>query len=214
VSAAGPLAVPEARLTPAEVSHQRFEEPLMAEAGRDHALALTVLSVFLFNVLVVEFGAADLSGAGASITTVNEIGPLVTADLGTRTIREEIDALRRHGYRSRTCAAGAQIACRHADLVAGHVDRSGRRVRVRCVLPARHPDSLVASMTLVTGLGDVVVAMVNATVFGLVGIHQGTTVCGGPAGVGNAVNQTVVYSIVLLFFINVILTAVGYQVTR
>lgn len=70
-------------------------------------------------------------------------------------------------------------------------------------------------MTLVTGLGHVAVAMVNATVFGRVGIHQGTTVSGGSAGVGNAVNQTVVYSfVVFLFFINLILTAVGYQVTR
>ena len=71
------------------------------------AIPFTVLSVFLFNVLLVEFGAADLSGTGASITTVNEIGPFVTvlvvagsgaaaicADLGARTIREELDALR------------------------------------------------------------------------------------------------------------------------
>ena len=42
------------------------------------AIPFTVLSVFLFNVLLVEFGAADLSGTGASVTTVNEIGPFVT----------------------------------------------------------------------------------------------------------------------------------------
>lgn len=37
-----------------------------------------VLTVFTFNVLLVEFGAADLSGAGASLGAVNQIGPFVT----------------------------------------------------------------------------------------------------------------------------------------
>jgi hypothetical protein len=61
--------------------------------------------VFTFNVLLVEFGAADFSGSGAAIGAVNQIGPLVTvlvvvgagamcADLGARTIREELDAMR------------------------------------------------------------------------------------------------------------------------
>jgi hypothetical protein len=63
------------------------------------SIPYVVLSVFTFNVLLVEFGA--------SVTGVNEIGPFVTAlvaagsgaaaicaDLGARTIREELDALR------------------------------------------------------------------------------------------------------------------------
>jgi len=72
------------------------------------------------------------------------------------------------------------------------------------------PGAFVAGLTLVTGLPQLGVAMVKATVFGLtaglLGVYQGTTVKGGPAGVGNAVNQTVVYSFSLLFFINIILT--------
>ena len=35
----------------------------------------------------------------------------------------------------------------------------------------------------------------------------------GPAGVGNAVNETVVYTFMALFFINIVATAVGVQVT-
>ena len=46
------------------------------------ALMLTmpysVLLVFTFNVLLNEFGAADFSGTGAAIGTVNQIGPIVT----------------------------------------------------------------------------------------------------------------------------------------
>src|SRR5246127_5991279 len=75
------------------------------------ALLLTmpysVLLVFTFNILLTEIGAADFSGTGAAIGTVNQIGPIVTVlvvsgagatamcdDLGARTIRDEIDALR------------------------------------------------------------------------------------------------------------------------
>src|SRR6202045_5363097 len=75
------------------------------------ALMLTmpysVLLVFTFNILLTEFGATDFGGTGAAIGTVNQIGPIVTvlvvsgagatamcADLGARTIRDEIDALR------------------------------------------------------------------------------------------------------------------------
>ncbi|MDT5243100.1 MAG: phospholipid/cholesterol/gamma-HCH transport system permease protein, partial [Mycobacterium sp.] len=75
------------------------------------ALMLTmpysVLLVFTFNILLTEFGASDFGGTGAAIGTVNQIGPIVTvlvvsgagatamcADLGARTIRDEIDALR------------------------------------------------------------------------------------------------------------------------
>src|SRR5512146_3266198 len=66
----------------------------------------TVLIIFTLNLLLVEFGAADVSGAGAGLAAVTQLGPIVTvlvvagagstaicADLGARTIREEIDAL-------------------------------------------------------------------------------------------------------------------------
>jgi phospholipid/cholesterol/gamma-HCH transport system permease protein len=199
------------------------------------AIPFTVLSVFLFNVLLVEFGAADLSGAGASISTVNEIGPFVTvlvtsgsgaaaicADLGARTIREEIDALRVMGIDPvRALLAPRLLAVTLVSwLISSLVTLTGLIGGFFFGVFFQHvtPGAYVASMTLVTGLPDVFVAMIKATTFGLIagliGIYQGTTVSGGPAGVGNAVNQTVVYSFVLLFCINLILTAVGYQVTR
>jgi phospholipid/cholesterol/gamma-HCH transport system permease protein len=199
------------------------------------AIPFTVLSVFLFNVLLVEFGAADLSGTGASITTVDEIGPFVTvlvvagsgaaaicADLGARTIREELDALRVMGIDPvRALLAPRVLAVTLvAFMISSLVTLTGLVGGFLFGVFFQHvtPGAFVASMTLVTGIADVLVAMVKATIFGLVAgliaIHQGTTVQGGPAGVGNAVNQTVVYSFVLLFFINVILTAAGYEVIR
>lgn len=71
------------------------------------AIPFCVLTVFTINVLLVEIGAADFSGTGAALGAVTQIGPIVTvlviagagatamcADLGARTIREELDALR------------------------------------------------------------------------------------------------------------------------
>ncbi len=70
------------------------------------SIPLTVLLIFTLNILLKEVGAADLSGAGAGIGVVTQLGPLATvlvvagagstaicADLGARTIREEIDAM-------------------------------------------------------------------------------------------------------------------------
>ena len=70
------------------------------------AIPFTVLVSFTLNILLRELGAADLSGAGAAFGAVTQIGPLVTvlivagagatsmcADLGSRTIRDEIAAL-------------------------------------------------------------------------------------------------------------------------
>ena len=42
------------------------------------AMPFTVLVVFTLNLLLVEFGAADLSGAGAALGAVTQVGPLVT----------------------------------------------------------------------------------------------------------------------------------------
>ena len=70
------------------------------------SIPFTVLVVFTLNSLLVEIGASDMSGAGAGLGAVTQIGPLVTvlvvagagataiaANLGSRTIREEIAAL-------------------------------------------------------------------------------------------------------------------------
>ena len=48
---------------------------------------------------------------------------------------------------------------------------------------------------------------------GLVGCYQGLNVKGGAKGVGDAVNETVVYSFMALFVVNVVVTAVGVKAT-
>jgi len=49
---------------------------------------------------------------------------------------------------------------------------------------------------------------------GLVACYRGLNVSGGGAkAVGNAVNETVVYAFMALFVINVVVTAIGIQMT-
>jgi phospholipid/cholesterol/gamma-HCH transport system permease protein len=79
------------------------------------------------------------------------------------------------------------------------------------------PGAFVAGMTLLTGLPEIVISLVKAGLFGLaaglIACYKGISVGGGPAGVGTAVNETVVFTFMALFVINVIATAVGVKAT-
>jgi phospholipid/cholesterol/gamma-HCH transport system permease protein len=203
------------------------------------ALMLTmpyaVLLVFNFNVLLNEIGAADFSGTGAAIGHVNQIAPLVTvlvvagagatamcADLGARTIREELDALSVMGidYVRALLVPRVLAATVVALLLSSLVTLTGLTGGFFFSVFFQHvtPGAFVAGMTVITGISDVLISMVKATLFGLtaglVACYQGTTAKNGPAGVGNAVNETVVFSFVLLFLINLVATAVGFEITK
>ena len=196
------------------------------------AVPFTVLVVFTLNILLVEFGAADLSGAGAALGAVTQIGPLVTvlivagaaatalcADLGARTIREEIDAMRVLGIDPihRLVVPRVLASLVVALLLNGLVVMIGLvggfcfSVFIQNVTPG----AFVSSLTLVTGLPEVVLSEIKAGMFGLVAglvaCYRGLTVKGGPKSVGDAVNETVVYAFMALFAINVVLTAVGVK---
>jgi phospholipid/cholesterol/gamma-HCH transport system permease protein len=75
--------------------------------------------------------------------------------------------------------------------------------------------SYFASFNELSQLPDLFMALTKAAIFGFVG---GTVACykgfyakGGPKGVGDAVNQAVVITFLLLFFLNFILTAVYFN---
>ncbi|WP_285032741.1 ABC transporter permease [Mycolicibacterium sp. lyk4-40-TYG-92] len=198
------------------------------------AMPYTVLVVFTFNILLMEFGAADFCGTTAAFATVTQVGPIVTvlvvagagatamcADLGARTIREELDALRVMGVNPIQALVVPRVLA--ATLVAvllsswvitvGLVGGFFFSVYVQHVTPGAY----VAGMTVLTSMPDLVVALVKAALFGLaaglIACYKGVSVGGGAAGVGNAVNETVVYTFVALFAINIIATAVGVKVT-
>ncbi len=196
------------------------------------AIPFTVLVIFTLNILLVEFGAADLSGAGAGLGSVTQIGPLVTvlivagagataicADLGARTIREEIDAMKVLGIDPihRLVVPRVLASTVVALLLNGLVISIGLvggfffSVYFQNVTPGAY----VSSLTFVTGLPEVVISMVKAGLFGilagLVACYRGLTVKGGPKSVGDAVNETVVYAFMALFAVNVVVTAIGVK---
>ena len=76
------------------------------------------------------------------------------------------------------------------------------------------PGAFAAGLTLLTGLPDLVLGLVKGGAVWDGGrsdrLLQGHVGRRGPAGVGNAVNETVVYSFIALFVINIVATAVFY----
>lgn len=198
------------------------------------SIPFTVLAVFMFNILLSELGAADFSGTGAALSAVLQIGPVVTvlvvagagatamcADLGARTIREELDALRVMGIDPIQALVVPRVlaATLVAFLLSPLVVLVGLAGGFVFSVYFQHvtPGAFVAGLTLITGLADVVVCLIKATLFGLtaglIACYMGISVGGGPAGVGNAVNETVVFSFLALFVINTVVTAVGFRVT-
>jgi phospholipid/cholesterol/gamma-HCH transport system permease protein len=195
----------------------------------------TVLLTFITTILLTEIGASDFSGTGAALGTVRQIGPIVTvlvvagagatamcADLGARTIREELDALRVMGINPiqalvvpRVLAAMVVSLALSATVIL--VGLSGAYFFVVYIQHVS-PGAFAAGLTLLIGTTDVIIALTKAALFGLsaglIACYKGISVRGGPAGVGNAVNETVVFTFMALFAINIVATAVAIQITR
>jgi phospholipid/cholesterol/gamma-HCH transport system permease protein len=196
------------------------------------AIPLTVLIIFTLNILLAEFGAADISGAGAALGAVTQLGPLTTvlviagagstaicADLGARTIREEIDAMEVLGIDPihRLVVPRVAAATVVATLLNGTVITIGLVGGFVFGVYIQHisAGAYVATLTLITGLPEVIISIVKSATFGLiaglVGCYRGLTTKGGPKGVGTAVNETLVLCVIALFAVNVVLTTIGVR---
>ncbi|ORV56868.1 ABC transporter permease [Mycobacterium fragae] len=197
------------------------------------SIPYTVLIVFTLNIVLIEVGAGDLSGAGAALASVTQVGPVVTAivvsgaaatamcaDLGARTIREEIDAMKVIGVNPIHALVVPRViaATFVALMLYSVVAVVGLFGSYFFVVFVQHvtPGAFVAGMTLLTGLPQVVVSLVKAALFGLsaglIACYKGLSVGGGPTAVGEAVNETVVFAFMALFLINILATAFGVKV--
>jgi phospholipid/cholesterol/gamma-HCH transport system permease protein len=192
----------------------------------------TVLLIFTINILIAEFGAADVSGATAAIGAVTQLGPIVTvlvvagagstaicADLGARTIREEIDALEVLGIDPihRLVVPRVVASTAVAVLLNGLVIAVGLAGGYLFSVYLQNVSSgaYLSTLTALTGLPEVVIAMIKAAMFGviagLVGCYRGLIVHGGSKGLGTAVNETVVLCFIALFAVNAALTTIGVR---
>lgn len=189
-------------------------------------LALQIGSLF------GQLGAGSFTGAVAVVGIVQQAAPIATvvivagaagtavaADLGSRKIRDELDALEVLGISvvqrlvvPRVIAMGVVACLLNAVTTAvGTIGGYAFNVGVQ----GGSPGAYVQSFTALAQLPDLYVGELKALVFGLlagiVATYQGVNAKGGPQGVGNGVNQSVIISFVLLFLANAILTAVYYQ---
>lgn len=197
------------------------------------AIPFCVVIIFQVNQLLIQIGAVDLAGAGAAVAVVREIGPIVSvlvvagagataicADLGSRKIRDEIDAMVTLGIDPiqrlvvpRVLASTlVGVALNGVVTVVGLV--GGYFFSV--VLQGATPGLYLSDLTLLVGLPDFLASEAKAAVFGmlagLTACYLGLNAKGGPKGVGDAVNQTVVFAFMLLFAANSVISTLFLQI--
>jgi phospholipid/cholesterol/gamma-HCH transport system permease protein len=182
--------------------------------------------------LIRQLGAQSFTGATAVVAIVREASPLVTAlliagaagsamcaDIGSRKIREEIDAMEVLGINPlHRLVVPRMLACAFVGLfLNGLVSVVGLvgGYFFNVVLQDGTPGAYLASFNAIAQLPDLLQAEVKAFVFGLtaglVAAYKGLNAKGGPKGVGDAVNQTVVITFMLLFLENFLISALYFQ---
>ena len=183
--------------------------------------------------LTRQLGAQSFTGAASVLAVIREASPIVTAlliagaggsaicaDIGSRKIREEIDAMEVLGISpiqrlvvprvlaTMLVAVGLNALVSVVGVAGGYF--------FNVVLQGGTPGAYLASFTGLAQLSDLWAGEVKALVFGfiaaIVASYKGLTAGGGPKGVGDAVNQSVVITFMLLFVVNFVLTAVYFQV--
>ncbi len=191
-----------------------------------------VISLQVGN-LTGQLGAQSFAGATAVLATVREAAPIAAAliiagaagsaicsDLGARKIREEIDAMEVLGVDplARLVVPRVLATMFVSLMIIGIVIAAGigGGYFFNVIVAGGSAGSFLSSFTTLATLADLVIALVKAVIFGwlaaIVGSYKGLSAGGGPAGVGKAVNESVIATFMLLFFINALITAVYFQV--
>ncbi|WP_211262287.1 ABC transporter permease [Nitriliruptor alkaliphilus] len=179
--------------------------------------------------LYLLFGIPERLGSLWVVASIREFGPwinamvvagivgtAVTADLGARVIREEIDALRVLGIDPVRRLVLPRVIALFVitgllDLVAivfGVLGGFIAAVGVGGASPAHFIDSFWANATTVDLVGSLVKTMAFGLIIGIVCCYKGMTAQGGPAGVGRAVNQAVVIAFASIWAFNYVFTTI------
>lgn len=180
-----------------------------------------------FGLLAGQVGATSLSGAATGLVVIRQGAPLVAslllaaavgsavcADLGARTMREEIAAMEVMGV----SPLRRMVVPRLAALILVALALTGWTAFVGYVgsylfnvfVQNGTPGSFIATFASFSTVGDMVLALAKAVVFGaivaVICCHKGLDTRGGPAGVANSVNAAVVESVLLLMIVNVVMS--------
>jgi phospholipid/cholesterol/gamma-HCH transport system permease protein len=191
------------------------------------AIPFGVITSVQIGAVAGQIGATSFSGAVNGIGVLRQGAPLVVSlmiagavgsaicsDLGARTVREEIDALKVMGINPvQRLVAPRVVAALVVSLLltvivamTAMVTAFVLNVGNGSISAGAYLDSFV-SFSQPT---DLFLAEFKALIFGfvatIVAAHKGLSASGGPKGVADAVNQAVVLSVILLAVINVAIT--------
>jgi phospholipid/cholesterol/gamma-HCH transport system permease protein len=180
-----------------------------------------------------QLGAQSFTGAASVLAVIREASPIVCAlliagaggsaicaDLGSRKIRDEIDAMEVLGISPvQRLVVPRVLACMLVSMalngLVSVVGVSGGYF-FNVIMQGGTPGAYLSSFSALAQLPDLWAGEIKAVIFGLIAAvvasYKGLNAGGGPKGVGDAVNQSVVITFLLLFFVNFVLTAVYFQV--
>ncbi len=187
------------------------------------AIPFGVILALQVNVLAQEVGATGFTGAGNTLAVVRQGAPIITAlmlsgvagsaicsELGSRRIREEIDALEVMGVRvvERVVLPRVIATVVVSMLLNGVVMFFSivTTLLVSITVQDLSAGGYLASVATLARPSDLVLSIVKAAIFGticaIVAAHKGLRVKNGPSGVSDAVTSAVVTNFVLLFAAN------------
>ena len=175
-----------------------------------------------------QLGAESATGAAMVLAIVREASPVatalliagaggsaMTADLGSRKIRDEIAAMEVmavnpvHRLVTPRLFAASTVGLFLVSLVSIAGITGGYVFNV--VVQGVTPGAYFQGFSAFAQLPDLYSSMAKAWVFGfiaaMVACYKGLYAKGGPKGVGDAVNQAVVITFILIFFANFIMTS-------
>ena len=178
-----------------------------------------------------QLGAESATGAAMVLAIVREAAPVatalliagaggsaMTADLGSRKIRDEIAAMEVmainpvHRLVTPRLWAASFVAVALVSLVSVAGLAGGFVFNV--IVQGTTAGAYFSGFTALVQLTDLWSALIKAFVFGflaaMVACYKGLYAKGGPKGVGDAVNQAVVVTFILIFFANFILTTLYF----
>ncbi|OJF84958.1 ABC transporter [Nocardia seriolae] len=191
------------------------------------AIPIGVIVSIQVGSVAGQVGATSFIGAANGLGIIQQGAPLVTAlmiagavgsaicaDLGSRTIREEIDAMKVMGVdpMRRLVAPRLGAAMLVSVLLCGFVVFVGFLTGYIFNIFVQNgaPGSYIGTFASFAITTDLVVALLKSLIYGLlaaiIACDAGLNAKGGPGGVANAVNTAVVMSAVMLFGVNLIIT--------
>ena len=193
------------------------------------ALPFGLVLVLEVGTLANQIGAPSFVGAVDAVGTVREAAPVIVAivlagaggsavcaDLGARTIRDEIAAMQVMGLDEveRLVAPRMFAMVVVSVLLNGIVAMAGILSGYLADVTVLHgaAGGFLNSFTTFAQPQDIIESELKAVIFGvlaaIVASYKGLNVKKGPSGVGEAVNQSVVVTAVALFVVNLILTEI------